>query len=50
MTSSVKDNIENVIVPCTYAFTYVCQISRHLIEAFLSYLANKKVVRNKKNI
>ena len=49
MTSSVKVNVENVIVLCTYAYTYVCQISRHLIEPFSSYLANKKVVRNKKN-
>ena len=50
MTSSVKVNVENVIVLCTYAYTYVCQISRHLIEPFPSYPANKKVVRNKKNI
>ena len=33
----------------SYAYTYVCQISKHLIEPFQSYLANKKVGRNKKN-
>ena len=49
MTSSVKVNVENVIVLCTYAYTYVCQISRQLIEPFSSYRAYKKVVRNKKN-
>ena len=49
MTSSVKVNVENVIVLCTYAYTYVCQIWSHLNEPFLCYLVHKKVVRNKKN-
>ena len=31
------------------AYTYVCQIWRHLIEPFSSNRAYKKVVRNKKN-
>ena len=34
---------------CPYAYTYVCQISKHLIEPLQSYHANKKVGQNKKN-
>ena len=49
MTSSVKVKVENLTVSCPYAYTYVCQISKHLIEPFQSYLANKKVGGNKKN-
>ena len=49
MTSSVKVKVENLTVSCPYAYTYVCQISKHLIEPFQSYLANKKVGQNKKN-
>ena len=49
MTSSVKVKVENVILIFLYAYTYVCQILKHLIEPFKSYLAHKKVVRNKKN-
>ena len=49
MTSSVKVKVENVISIYFYAYTYVYQISKHLIEPFQSYLANKKVGRNKKN-
>ena len=49
MTSSVKVKVENLTVLCPYAYTYVCQISSYLIEPLSSYLANKKVVQNKKN-
>ena len=49
MTSSVKVKVENLTVFCPYAYTYVCQISKYLIEPFQSYLANKKVARIKKN-
>ena len=49
MTSSVKVKVKNLTVSCPYAYTYVCQISKHLIEPFQSYLANKKVGQNKKN-
>ena len=49
MTSSVKVKVENLILIFLYAYTYVCQISKHLIEPFQSYRANKKVGRNKKN-
>ena len=49
MTLSVMVEVENVIVISLYAYTYVCQISSYLIDPFSSYLANKKVVRIKKN-
>ena len=49
MTSSVKVKVEKFAVFCSYAYTYVCQISRYLIEPFSNYLAHKKVGRNKKN-
>ena len=49
MTSSVKVKVENLTVFCPYAYTYVCQISKHLIEPFQSNFANKKVGQNKKN-
>ena len=49
MTSSVKVKVEQNSVLCSYAYTYVCQISGHSIQPFLSYLVHNKVVRNKKN-
>ena len=49
MTSSVKVKVENVILISLDAYTYMCQISSYLIDPFSSYLANKKVVRIKKN-
>ena len=50
MTSSVKVKVENLTVSCPHAYTYVCQISRYLIQPFPSNLANKKVGRNKKKL
>ena len=42
MTSSVKVNVENIIVLSTYAYTYVCQISRHKRAIFVLSCSQKK--------
>ena len=42
MTSSVKVKVENVILISLYAYTYVCQILKHLIEPFILLSCSQK--------
>ena len=37
-----RSRLKTSVCFCLYAYTYVCQMSRHLIELFSSYLVNKK--------